>query len=366
MLDFKFFDQLDDGDHIMDLRKRFVHGASDWMAGNNGSLQNDKDIFGYSDEQWQFIWSTMLADGAWAVPAIKDTDGNLIKDNFAPEIFIKYIAHDLKCNIIVFDLVLDKLQFISGNHLKLENVVFDSPLLLYATGSHFQAVFQKDHEYFVDLAREFEERNNAVIIPNGHSEINVTENCQSSEPMETNDLSNNDGSDNGTNKKIKIKDMNIEQKREYNREKYKDRMSKVNEKKLQDIRDKRAGNKESQRAAKRKIDSSKFKDDRAAEVAKTRLKKKEADPEKYKEAGAAEKAQTRSKKKELDPEKYHEVRAAEDVQTRSKKKKADPEKYNEARAAEIAKTRLKKKQLDPEKYRKDRAAEKTLASTRSH
>ena len=43
LLDFKFFDDVKD--HIMDLRRRFVMGAADWMAGNNGSLQNDKLLF---------------------------------------------------------------------------------------------------------------------------------------------------------------------------------------------------------------------------------------------------------------------------------------------------------------------------------
>jgi hypothetical protein len=159
LLDFKFFDDMDD--HIMDLRRRFVFGAADWMAGNNGSIQNDKLLFGYDDSQWEYIWSTMLEDGAWAVPSIKDGDGNVIKENFAPEIFIKFIAHDLRCHIIVFDLVLDSIQFISGNHLKPDNVVFDSPLLMYSTGSHFQSVFQEDHEFFVNHARDLEIRNAA-------------------------------------------------------------------------------------------------------------------------------------------------------------------------------------------------------------
>ena len=78
--DLKFFEDVDE--HTMYLRRR--------------SKQNDKLIFGYSDSEWEFIWTTMLEDGAWAVPCIKDSDGNTIKENFAPEILIKYIAHDLK------------------------------------------------------------------------------------------------------------------------------------------------------------------------------------------------------------------------------------------------------------------------------
>ena len=64
LLDFKFFDDVED--HIMDLRRRFVLGAADWMAGNNGSMQNDKLLFDYTDAQWEYIWCTMLEDGAWA------------------------------------------------------------------------------------------------------------------------------------------------------------------------------------------------------------------------------------------------------------------------------------------------------------
>ena len=142
LLDFNFFH--DTENHIMDLRRKFVFGAADWMAGNNGSLENDKLLFGYSDDDWDYIWMTMLEDGAWAVSSIKDGDGNIVKENYAPEILIKYIAHAIRCHIIVFDLVLDSVQFISGNHLKAENVVFDSPLMVYSTGSHFQTVLQED------------------------------------------------------------------------------------------------------------------------------------------------------------------------------------------------------------------------------
>ena len=157
LIDFQFFG--DRQDHMMYLRRRFVLGAAEWMAGENGSKQNDKQLFDYTDADWEFIWMTMLEDGAWAVPSIKDSQGNVRKANFAPEILIKYIAHELKCHIIVFDLLLNTVQFLSGNHVKEDNVVFDSPLLLYSTGGHFQAVFQEDHDYFVTYAREKDSEN---------------------------------------------------------------------------------------------------------------------------------------------------------------------------------------------------------------
>ena len=156
--DLKFFEGEDD--HIMYLRRRFVLGASESMSGCNGSNQNDKALFGYTDEEWAFIWMTMIEDGAWAVPSIKNKEGNTIKANWAPEILIKFIAHELKCHIIVFDLLLNTVQFLSGNHVKSENVVFDSPLLLYTTGGHFQSVLPMDHEFFINYAKELEAENN--------------------------------------------------------------------------------------------------------------------------------------------------------------------------------------------------------------
>ena len=48
----------------MFLRTRWVTGAAEWMSGRNGSKQNDKGIFGYSDEEWSYIWTTMIEDGA--------------------------------------------------------------------------------------------------------------------------------------------------------------------------------------------------------------------------------------------------------------------------------------------------------------
>ena len=143
----------------MFLRTRWAMGAAEWMSGRHDSKQNDKEILGYSDKEWNFIWDTMLEDGAWAVPDIKDSLGNTIKGNHAPEMFIKYIAHDLQCHIIVFDLLLGQVQFCSANHVKDENVSFDSPILLYSTGGHFQSVLPKDQEYFINHAKELEERN---------------------------------------------------------------------------------------------------------------------------------------------------------------------------------------------------------------
>ena len=176
LLDFGFFDEQDN--ITMNLRRRFVLGAADWLAGNNGSLRNDKDLLGYTDTQWEYIWNTMLVDGAWAVPGVTDSEGNVIKENDAPELLIKYIAHELKCHILVFDLVLDRIHFISGNHLKQNNVVFESPLLLYATGSHFQSVFQYDHEFFINLAQDLETENVGIAASVGSTEGTNTEPCK--------------------------------------------------------------------------------------------------------------------------------------------------------------------------------------------
>ena len=155
--DLKFYEDIDD--HTMYLRRRFVLGAAESMAGRNGSKQDDKALFEYTDDEWEYIWSTMLENGAWAVPSIKDDKGNSIKANFAPEILIKFIAHELKTHIIVFDLQLNRVQFLSGNHVRRNNVVFDSPLLIYATGGHFQSVLQEDHDYFVNYAKQLEAEN---------------------------------------------------------------------------------------------------------------------------------------------------------------------------------------------------------------
>ena len=142
--------------HLMYLRTRWVLGCSEWLAGMHGSKENDKEKLGYTDDEWTFIWSTMAEDGAWAVPPIKTTNGEIIRQNNAPELFIKYIAHDIQCHIIVIDLSLNRVQFCSANHLKDDNVKFDSPLLLYTTGGHFQAVHQKNHEFFVKFVDDLE------------------------------------------------------------------------------------------------------------------------------------------------------------------------------------------------------------------
>ena len=152
--DLKVWENIDN--HMMYLRTRWVHGCKEWLAGQHGSKENDKNNLGYTDAEWEFIWGTMAEDGAWAVPSIRNKKGEVLKQNYAPELFIKYIAHDIQCHIIVIDLSLKRVQFCSANHLKDGNVKLDSPLLLYSTGGHFQAVHQKDHNFFLRFAHDLE------------------------------------------------------------------------------------------------------------------------------------------------------------------------------------------------------------------
>ena len=122
LIDLKIYDGMTDDDHIQFLRTQFVVGASYWCAGKNGSLENDQANYGYTDDQWEFIWSSMAENGAWAVPDIHDNDGHFVKHNIAPELLIKYVAHHLQCHIVVFDLHLGIIQFCDGNRLKRNNV----------------------------------------------------------------------------------------------------------------------------------------------------------------------------------------------------------------------------------------------------
>ena len=151
-------------DQTQYLRHRWVLGAHEWMAGKHCSLQNLKGIFAYSDEEWDYIWSTMMQDGAWNVPGILDDRGNEVKANYAPEIMINFIAHDLRCHIVVVDLLIGSVQFCSANYLKENNVIFDAPLILYATGNHFQSVLPFDKGAFVQLANNLENESKGIFV----------------------------------------------------------------------------------------------------------------------------------------------------------------------------------------------------------
>ena len=126
------------------------------------------------------------------MPALRDTEGNYLKENFAPELLIKYAAHKLKCHIIVFDLQLNRIQFCSGNYLKDENVIFDSPMILYATGGHFQSVFAINHEYVSQLTNqpEFENRHDSVESHVTSEEISKTSNLLMETKMNNKDTEN--------------------------------------------------------------------------------------------------------------------------------------------------------------------------------
>ena len=186
--DLKIYDEGDN--HLLYLRTRWARGAANALAGGEQSKQNDKADFKYTDKEWAFMWRAMMVDGAWALPSIKDEFGNRLKENLAPEMFIKYVAHDIQCHIIVFDLLLGQVQFCSANHLKDGNVKFDSPILLYSTGSHFQAVFQKDQNFFIQYACELEERNNTIPAPKDIP-ATVTQKTSKEDKLEEENLNEN-------------------------------------------------------------------------------------------------------------------------------------------------------------------------------
>ena len=60
--DLKIFDNgFEETEHLLFLRKRWVLGPFEWLSGKHGSLANDKILFGYTDDEWNLIWSTMIA-----------------------------------------------------------------------------------------------------------------------------------------------------------------------------------------------------------------------------------------------------------------------------------------------------------------
>ena len=62
MQDLKVWEEIDD--HMMILRRRWVQGSAEWLAGKYESKENDKLVLGYSDYEWEFVWTTMVQDGA--------------------------------------------------------------------------------------------------------------------------------------------------------------------------------------------------------------------------------------------------------------------------------------------------------------
>ena len=189
--DLGFNSNMSDFEHKLYLRRRLVLGAAEWLVGMHGSKENEKLKFGYTDKEWEWIWSTMIEDGAWAVPALRDIDGNYSKENFAPELLIKYAAHELKRHIVVFDLRLNRIQFCSGNYLKDENIIFEVPLILYATGAHFQSVLAIDYECVSQLTNKLE-LENGVLSHVTSKEIPKASNTPMNNEMKNKETKNND------------------------------------------------------------------------------------------------------------------------------------------------------------------------------
>ena len=99
LIDFGIFDN--GSDPVTTLRRRLVMGASEWLSGKHGSKENEKVKFGYTEKEWEWIWSLMFENRAWAVPSLRDDKGNYLKENFASEMLIRYAAHEIRCHIII-------------------------------------------------------------------------------------------------------------------------------------------------------------------------------------------------------------------------------------------------------------------------
>ena len=87
--------------------------ASEGLAGKYGANHNEKSNFGYTEKEWEWIWSSMMEDGAWAVPGVTDSSGVVVKENFAPEILI-FFTSDLYLLRINLYIRLFKISFSSG------------------------------------------------------------------------------------------------------------------------------------------------------------------------------------------------------------------------------------------------------------
>ena len=347
-----------DVNHVHYLRQRWVAGASEWMAGKNGSLQNHKELFGYDDDEWYHIWSTMKANGAWNAPPLKDHSGNIIKENYAPEILIKYIAHELKCHLIIFDLQLWDIQFCSGNYLEKDNVLFDTPLILYATGNHFQTVMPIDSKVFIDLANQLEnetgniaeERNEAKTsvaskpsnnIQNRHTE--VKEQTLSLEELKC------------------IKHKTPQEKKLYDKLRKQAQRSKksLEEKEKTKLHDRarQANNRQNQTSEKR---------ERLKELTKERMLNKTLDEKKEQKLANKERMSSkranqtpeeREKKKNQDKERKANYRQNQTLEKRERLKELAKERMSLKRANQTPEEREKKKLQDKERKANKRQKE---------
>ena len=424
--EFRFYGDMDTDEHIHFLRWRFVTGAMEWLSGSYGSKENDKQKLGYTDQEWEMIWTPMLENGAWAMPPLNDDDGHYLKENHAPEMLIKFVAHDLKSHIIVFDLQLERIQFCSGNHLRENNVIFESPLILYATGSHFQAVFQKDHASFIDLAKKLDDADISVSNSDSSNSSNEKKRFVSSDRSESKKNKNEDykssavepesfskqgklNSDTESRleeiKRIKTKDRSKEVQREYEalmkkmKRSTSNQQTKIDEQKNIDekaqettrpigahifqeglpdhLRDKKPRNmtqeeKKEYNNLRRKASRKNESQDHSAErnnkqaIADAQRREKETPTEKKKrnETVAKNSALKRAKETETEKRKRNEAVAKNEALKRAKESEAEKKKRNEA---ETKKQALKRaKETEAEKRKRNEAVAKNEALKRAN
>ena len=155
--------QDDNKTKVVKMRAAFVQHAEQVLCGREGSSQNLKEIYNYTDTEWVYIWSLLRSPGTWEVPDITDDDGKVVKLNQAPEMMLLAIADYLQADIVVFDLHNKTVQRNLANSCREGNKLWRQPLLLYYNrqGTHYQSLLSQDTEGFVSFSPSYPSQNTA-------------------------------------------------------------------------------------------------------------------------------------------------------------------------------------------------------------
>ena len=361
----------DDVCPVDSLRKRLVLGAAEWLSGMNGSKENEMSKFGYTAGEWEWIWSTMIEDGSWAVPAVTDQNGNYLKENWAPEMLIRYAAHELRCHIVVIDLQLTRIQFCSGNFLKDENVVFDSPLLLYGTGSHFQSVHPIDHDFFIQFANNQETINSQV--PN-RAEVRNLENMDSEagklvevnemkEPEKVRKRKQNEDvatmdENESLNKNIGNREINAEWEKRLEELRTKNKRSRNEQREYESLRKRKQRKVQSseKKDKEKEVNALRMKKVRANKSQESQEKEREKHAQRMKEARDAKNEESRAKEREQNAQGMKKARDAKNQESKAKEREKHAQGMKKARDAKNEESKAKEREQHAQGMKKGRDA----------
>ena len=283
----------------------------------------------------------------------------------AGDFVLPAIAHCIQKDILVFNTMpggtFDPIFVVKASSLANREANSKTPVLLAYNNSHFEGLVpdSRQDEAKTEKLRDIYVSNKYTLKKKDIPIFNTPQKLSYADKVKVLSVGEKDI------QKKKIKDMTIEEKREYNRKKQSERRKSLTEKQKVDIKQVDRLMKAEYRESERKMDEIGYKKKQAVEKSIQRSKAMEADDIGFRKKQSTEKSNQRAQAMEVDDIGFRKKQATEKSNQRAQAMKVDEIGFRKRRATEKSKERLIAKKVDEVGFKKMQAAVKSIQRSKA-